>query len=180
MDELNDWVLTMQEDYSAGVNQLIADGIADPERVCIYGEGEEAYTALMSTVLSADLFECAIAVDPLTDLKRLLNWARFASELSLLSYNSPLVRNYDHYSQDDLERLSPVTRAAEVNATVLLAGYDTDNHGPSMAAALRRAQKPVEVVSFQGDYKEPADSRQENAILTYTAIERFLAEQIGP
>ena len=61
MDELNDWVLTMQEDYSAGVNQLIADGIADPERVCIYGEGEEAYTALMSTVLSADLFECAIS-----------------------------------------------------------------------------------------------------------------------
>ena len=180
MDELNDWVLSRQEDYAAGVNLLIDQGIVDPARVCIFGDGEEAYTALMATILSADLFKCAIATEPITDLKRLVTWARFASQLSLLSYNSPLIRNYDHYAQEDLERLSPLTRAADIGADVLILGYDDDDHGAAMDAALDRAQKPVEFVAFTGNFTDPAEARQENSINSFEAIERYLAGQIDP
>lgn len=179
MGELNDWVLSMGEDYAAGVETLVADGIADPGRICIYGAGDGAYTALMSAILSAGTYRCAIGVNPLTDLQRLVEWARFASDFSRTSYTSPLVRNFDEYAEEDIERLSPLARAAEMDANVLLVGFERDSQVPAMEAALTRAHRPVEFVAFEGDPNEVAAAREENAILTYRAVESFLAEQFA-
>jgi len=179
MDELGEWILDVQEDINAGIDDLASRGIVDSARVCIAGEDEEAYTALISTVYSSDAYRCAISIDGMTDLQRIVRWARYFNDNPVNSYNSALIRNYDLYAQEDLARFSPIHHAAEVNATFLLIGNNMDDHTESMVAALRRAGKQVQYVETRYNGDEPALYREENRLNTYRALESFLAAQIG-
>ena len=98
----------------------------------------------------------------------------------MLSYDSALARYYHRFDRDDIERFSPVARAEDVGASVLLLGYDRGAQAPGMAASLRRAGKPVQYVEFIDNAYRPASDRVENALLEYSTIERYLREQIGP
>jgi dipeptidyl aminopeptidase/acylaminoacyl peptidase len=183
-DELADWVRMIQEDYTAGVNDLTTNGIVDPARVCIHGKGLDGYTALISTVYSSDRFACAISVNGITDLQRHIDWARhlngFSGGRHMLSYDSALVRYHHRFDRDDIESFSPVARAADVGASVLLLGYDRGSQAPGMAVSLRREGKPVEYVEFIDNAIQPAEDREQNVLLEYSTIERYLREQIGP
>lgn len=54
------WGLTMQDDITDGVNWLIAEGIADPEKVAIYGGSYGGYATLAGITFTPDLYICAI------------------------------------------------------------------------------------------------------------------------
>jgi dipeptidyl aminopeptidase/acylaminoacyl peptidase len=179
MDELGEWILDVQEDINAGIGDLAARGIVDFGRVCIAGEDEEAYTALISTVYSSDVYRCAISVNGMTDLQRIVRWARYFNDNPVNSYNSALIRNYDHYAQEDLVRFSPIHHAAEVQASHLLIGDNMDDHTESMLAALRSVGKQVQYVETRYNGDEPALYRQENQSVRYGAIETFLAAELG-
>ena len=48
-----EWGLKMQDDVTDGVKKLIADGIADPKRICIVGASYGGYAALAGAVRDA-------------------------------------------------------------------------------------------------------------------------------
>ncbi|MFT6148634.1 MAG: dipeptidyl aminopeptidase/acylaminoacyl peptidase, partial [Saprospiraceae bacterium] len=54
------WGLTMQDDITDGVNWLIEQGIADKEKVAIYGGSYGGYATLAGVTLTPDLYACAI------------------------------------------------------------------------------------------------------------------------
>ncbi|MGH1434464.1 MAG: S9 family peptidase [Lewinella sp.] len=54
------WGLTMQDDITDGVNWLIAEGIADPAKVAIYGGSYGGYATLAGITFTPDLYTCAI------------------------------------------------------------------------------------------------------------------------
>lgn len=54
------WGTTMQDDLTDGVRWAIGAGIADANRVCIYGGSYGGYAALMSPVREPDLYQCTI------------------------------------------------------------------------------------------------------------------------
>jgi dipeptidyl aminopeptidase/acylaminoacyl peptidase len=54
------WGTAMQDDLTDSVRWAIAQGIADPARVCIYGASYGGYAALMSVVREPDLYRCSI------------------------------------------------------------------------------------------------------------------------
>lgn len=54
------WGTTMQDDLTDGVRWAIGAGIADPDRICIYGGSYGGYAALMSPVREPDLYRCTI------------------------------------------------------------------------------------------------------------------------
>ncbi|HEX4861833.1 MAG TPA: prolyl oligopeptidase family serine peptidase, partial [Rhizomicrobium sp.] len=54
------WGRKMQEDISDGVKKLIADGIADPKRICIVGASYGGYAALAGATFTPDLYACAV------------------------------------------------------------------------------------------------------------------------
>ena len=54
------WGRSMQDDITDGVNWLIAEGIADPDRVAIYGGSYGGYAALAGVTFTPDLYACAI------------------------------------------------------------------------------------------------------------------------
>src|SRR6185503_59798 len=71
---LQQWGLKMQDDITDGVKQMIADGIADPKRVCIVGASYGGYAALAGATLSPDLYACAASFAGISDLRRMLSW----------------------------------------------------------------------------------------------------------
>ena len=50
--------------WAHSVRWAVAQGIADPARVCIYGASYGGYAALQSQVLDPDLYKAVIAVAP--------------------------------------------------------------------------------------------------------------------
>lgn len=62
------WGVAMQDDLADGVRWAIAQGIADPRRVCIVGAGYGGYAALMGLAKDGDLYRCGVAWSAVTDL----------------------------------------------------------------------------------------------------------------
>jgi dipeptidyl aminopeptidase/acylaminoacyl peptidase len=50
----------MQDDITDGVKWLIAEGIADPQRIGIYGASYGGYAALAGISFTPDLYACAV------------------------------------------------------------------------------------------------------------------------
>lgn len=55
-----EWGKTMQDDITDGVKWLVEQGIADPERIAIYGGSYGGYATLAGVAFTPDLYTCAI------------------------------------------------------------------------------------------------------------------------
>ena len=62
------WGLEMQDDLEDGVLWAAGAGIADIDRVCIYGASYGGYAALMGVVKTPDRYQCAIGYVGVYDL----------------------------------------------------------------------------------------------------------------
>lgn len=54
------WGKTMQDDITDGVNWLIDQGIADPDRIAIYGASYGGYATLAGLAFTPDLYTCGV------------------------------------------------------------------------------------------------------------------------
>jgi dipeptidyl aminopeptidase/acylaminoacyl peptidase len=54
------WGTTMQDDLTDSVRWAISQGLADPNRICIYGASYGGYAALMSVEREPDLYKCTV------------------------------------------------------------------------------------------------------------------------
>ena len=69
------WGRAMQDDLTDGVQWAIAQGIADPARVAIYGASYGGYASLAGAMLTPDLYACAVNYVGAADLE-LTFWRR--------------------------------------------------------------------------------------------------------
>jgi dipeptidyl aminopeptidase/acylaminoacyl peptidase len=173
-----EWGRAMQDDVTDGVRRLIAEGIADPGRICIVGASYGGYAALMGAVRTPDLYLCAASIEGVTDLKR------FLSDMRNYKFHEIRVpRIVDPGLIDNIAGVSPVEQAAQIKVPVLLVHGDQDaivplSHSTDMAKALRRARKPVELVVLKG-----GDHQLSTARVRTEALERlgmFLRRALGP
>ena len=64
------WGLKMQEDVMDGLDWLVAEGIADPNRICMVGSSYGGYMALVSSFKSVGRIRCAVSLAGMSDLTR--------------------------------------------------------------------------------------------------------------
>jgi dipeptidyl aminopeptidase/acylaminoacyl peptidase len=174
-----EWGRKVQYDVQDGVKKLIADGIADPKRICIVGASYGGYMALAGASFSPDLYACAISYAGPSDYSRML--------YRLTSFESEGVSIWKRRIGADvdgsmLDRVSPANYAAQVKIPVLLLHSEKDTTVPIVQSeiemkALKGAGKQVEFVALPGDdhYLEFADTR----IALLKKVEAFLAAHIG-
>jgi dipeptidyl aminopeptidase/acylaminoacyl peptidase len=174
-----EWAGKVQYDVQDGVKKLIADGVADPKRICIVGGSYGGYLALAGATFSPDLYACAISYAGPSDLDRAL--------YRLTSFDSEDVSIWKRRIGADvdssmLDRVSPANYADRVKIPVLLLHSEKDTTVPIMQSeieekALQRAGKQVEFDILPGDdhYLEFADTRVE----LLRKVEAFLAAHIG-
>lgn len=66
-----EWGGKMQDDVSDGVRWAIGQGIADPDRVCIFGGSYGGYAAAMGLIRTPELYRCGVVYVGVTDLLQL-------------------------------------------------------------------------------------------------------------
>ncbi len=67
-----EWGLKMQDDVTDAANWMVAQGIANPQRICILGWSYGGYAALTATIKTPDLFKCSISINGISDLSMLM------------------------------------------------------------------------------------------------------------
>jgi dipeptidyl aminopeptidase/acylaminoacyl peptidase len=177
------WGRKMQDDITDGVKKLIADGVADPKRICIVGASYGGYAALAGATFTPDLYACAVSYAGVADLPAMLGTdLRGSSDNSALAaYDRKHIG--DRYSDEKmLQDASPALHADQVKVPVLLLHSTNDltvsvDQSKEEAAALQKYGRPVRFIELPGDdhYLKVQDARL--AVLRET--EAFLAQNIG-
>lgn len=177
-----EWGAKMQDDITDGLNALVTAGYADPDRVCIVGASYGGYAALAGAVFTPELYQCVIAIAPVSDLNRMLTDEKrdHGRDHWVVSYWEDIMAEGDA-RRKKLRAISPVHFAAQVQAPVLLLHGDDDTVVPykqstRMRSALRDADKQVELVKLKGEdhWLSVADTR----IQTLKEMDRFIAEHL--
>ncbi|MEN1928392.1 prolyl oligopeptidase family serine peptidase [Luteimonas sp. MJ250] len=172
------WGTRIQDDLIDGVRWAIAQGHADPQRVCAYGASFGAYSAMMTAIRAPELIKCVAGLAGLYDLKVFAGKSDVASRASGRRYISRVIGDSD----ETLRANSPVALAAQVKAPVFMAHGEIDERTPySQALAMKRALEAAgaspEWMSVpregHGFYKD------ENNIAFYRRLEAFLERHIG-
>lgn len=171
-----EWGGKMQDDISDGVRWLIREGIADPDRICIVGASYGGYAALMGLAETPDLYECGIAIAPVTDIKEMMKEAKEGGYDDFYKYS--VVENL---KKKDLKRISPVKLAKQIEDPVLLihGSYDTNvpiEHSEKMAKALKKAKADYDFIVI--DEAGHSFIEPEDRITWFKAMEDFLAKNL--
>ena len=181
----HEWGLKMQDDITDGVKKLIADGIADPKRICIVGASYGGYAAEAGATFSPDLYACAVSWAGVSDLSELiLTGMRGPTDFDSKAYSA--LTEQIGSNANDYERLiatSPDHHADQVKCPILLMHGEADttvriDQSEMENKALLKAGKTVEFIRFTGGedhYMNVADTR----IRMLKETERFLAKYIG-
>jgi len=178
------WGGTMQDDVTDGVRWAVSQGIADPQRVCIYGASYGGYATMMGLAKDPDLYKCGINYVGVTDLDLFTSatWSDFAYSPFLQNESKTMFGDPDA-DKALLNSHSPVLLASSIKAPVFMAYGASDvrvvpEHGWRMKSALERAgQKPQWMIA-EGEGHGYRDIN--NQVMFYGAMEKFLDKYIGP
>jgi dipeptidyl aminopeptidase/acylaminoacyl peptidase len=172
----------MQSDVDDGVNYLVEEGLADPERVCIVGASYGGYAALAAGAFSPSMYRCVVAIAPVSDLHRMMRRERsdHGRDHWVLDYWERL-QGADLSQKDTLKSLSPAFHADAFTAPVLLLHGKKDTVVPIeqskiMNKALKKAGKDVTFIQLKGEdhWLSQPDTRLE----TLRAIAAFIDEHL--
>lgn len=175
----------MQDDVTDGVQAMIEAGIVDADRVCIVGWSYGGYAALAGASFTPELYDCAVAIAPVSNLPSFISYVRqrYGRDHWSYEYWSELMQgDADLDGNDALRALSPIHHAENIQIPVLLLHGENDNvvdanQSSGMARALRRAGGDVEYIELdEGDHSLDDVTMQ---ITLLRALETFLAEHIG-
>ena len=173
------WGTTMQDDLTDSVKWAIAQGIADPDRVCIYGASYGGYAALMSVVREPDLYRCTVGYVGVYDLDA-------QRDADFMGHESG--RNYlkDVYPPTAAERMaqSPAYGVERIKVPILLVHGEKDVRVPIknmnfLVSQMDKVGKKPELVVVEP--KEGHGFRDvENNVNLYTKMLAFFDKYIGP
>ena len=170
------WGLKMQDDLTDATKWAIAQGIAAPDRICLYGASYGAYASLMGVAKEPSLYRCAVGYVGVYDLDKVVREDSADSNFGK-QYTSQWIGR-----SGQLAATSPNRLAAQVKVPVFLAAGGEDRiapveHTELMAAALRKAGVPVETLYFRNESHGfyALEHRREY----YTKLLDFLARHLG-
>ncbi|MBB6520322.1 dienelactone hydrolase [Pseudoteredinibacter isoporae] len=118
------WGKLIEDDIESAVREVIAQGLVDGDKVCIYGSSYGGYSALMSAIRSPNLFKCAASYVGVTDISLMYNNDVHNSS-SILSWRKDYVGD-PKTQQQELMRYSPVYQAERLRVPVFLAQGEKD------------------------------------------------------
>ncbi len=172
----------MQHDITDGVLYLIEQGIADPERIGIYGGSYGGYATLAGLAFTPDVYAAGVSFVGPSNIITLIN--------SFPAYWTPLIKMWtlrvgDPDDPEDRQRLieqSPLFSAHEIKAPLLVVQGANDprvtqHESDQIVVAMRDLGRPVEYIVAPDEGHGFAG--RENRLAFIAALERFFAEHLG-
>ena len=172
------WVV-MQEDVEDGTRWLFEKGYADPKRTCIAGWSYGGYAALMGAGKNPDLYNCAISMAGLTDIKAFMN------DQKGYRFGRQSVKNFignGFADADDVKANSPTKIAADMKVPLFLAHgeWDQQVHFKQynmMKSALKKSDAKVTYMAFKDE--DHYLSNEQNRIKFFKGLDKFLTDVNG-
>ncbi|MCX6955766.1 MAG: S9 family peptidase [Verrucomicrobia bacterium] len=175
------WGLEMQNDLTDAVKWVIAQGIADPERVVISGASYGGYATMAGLTFTPELYCAGINYVGVTNLST--QWGKYKGTDDQLSQVHELFGDMDKAA--DRKRAydtSPCNFADRIRVPVLMAYGKNDprvniDQGYDMESALKKAGKTYEMV-IEGD-EGHGFRKEEKRIAFFTKVDEFLNRYVG-
>ena len=171
-----EWGRKMQDDVTDATRWAIAQGIADPKRICIHGASYGAYAALMGAAREPDLYRCASGYVGIYEPALMHERGDIQERKSGETYLREWVGD-----PAKLGEVSVVALAARIKVPVLIAAGGEDERAPilhskKMEKALKQAGGRVETRYYdtEGHGFYTLKHRQEY----YTQLLAFLARNL--
>ncbi len=168
------WGQNMQNDVTDGVQYLIKEGIADSQRVAIYGGSYGGYCTLAGVTLTPDLYCCAVDYVGVSNLFTFLKtippyWKPY------LEMMYAMVGNPETDSVM-LHNASPVFHVDKIKCPMLIAQGKMDprvnvNESEQIVAALKTKNIPYEYILKENEGH--GFHNEENRFEFYGAMEKF-------
>ena len=176
----HEWGRNMHNDLVDGVNWAIQAGIADQQKIAIFGGSYGGYAALVGATFTPDLFCCAVDIVGPSNLLTLVRsfppyWAAF------MGVWHKRVGNPDT-EEEFLKSRSPLFKVDQIKIPLLIGQGAND---PRVKQA--ESEQIVEAMKSKGiDYEYmlfPDEghgfAKPENRLKFYAAAEKFLAQYLG-
>ncbi|MFL5627027.1 MAG: S9 family peptidase [Ktedonobacteraceae bacterium] len=175
-----EWGGKMHDDLVDAVHWAIAQGIADPQKIAIYGGSYGGYAALVGATFTPDLFCCAVDVVGPSNLITLLRsfppyWSTFMASF----YKR--VGNPDT-DEEFLKSRSPLFKVDQIKIPMLIAQGANDPRvkqaeSEQIVEAMKKRDIDYEYMLFPDEGHGFA--KPENRLKFYAAAEKFLAKHLG-
>jgi dipeptidyl aminopeptidase/acylaminoacyl peptidase len=172
------WGAEMQDDITDTVRYAIAEGIADPERICIYGASYGGYSAMAGAYRDPELYKCAVGYVGVYDLPMMFKKGDIPDRDAGVNYLKEALGT----DGDDLRARSPSHNADKIKAATILIHGKLDERAPyahavAMRRALTEAGNPPEwlIENREGHGFRGHDNR----VAMYTKLLAFFDEHIG-
>ncbi|PKP53969.1 MAG: S9 family peptidase [Bacteroidetes bacterium HGW-Bacteroidetes-1] len=173
------WGLTMQNDITDGVYWLIEQGIADPDRIAIYGASYGGYATLQGLVVTPTLYAAGV------DYVGVSNLFTFMQTIPpywkpLLDMMYEMVGNPEN-DKVQFEATSPAMNAHRIMAPLFVAQGAKDprvNIAESDQIVEAMRERGIEVEYMVKDNEGHGFRNEENRFDFYRAMEKFLAKHL--
>lgn len=172
------WGTTMINDMTDGVQHLIKEGIADQDRVCVYGASYGGYAAVQSGVREPDLYQCIVGFVGVYDLNLMYEQGDIQQARAGRNYLDQVLPS----AEEGREAQSPVYNVDKLKAPVFIIQGGADVRVPEAHAfALRDALKERDH-PYEWMYKEAEGHgfyKPENNVERWQKMLAFFDKYIG-
>jgi dipeptidyl aminopeptidase/acylaminoacyl peptidase len=175
----------MQDDLTDSVQWAIDQGIADPERICIYGGSYGGYATLMGVVKTPDLYQCGVGYVGVYDLV----WFREGdgSDFSM-GQGAQARRNFERFMSSAVGenaeslRVSPVHHVDKIKADLFIVHGAADVRVPIGHA--ERLREALDGIGKEYDWMVKEKEGHgfydvDNRVDLYTSMLAFFDRHIG-
>ncbi|WP_214000254.1 prolyl oligopeptidase family serine peptidase [Arsukibacterium sp.] len=173
------WGHAMQDDVTDGTLWAIEQGIADKERICIYGGSYGGYAALWGVIKEPDLYKCSVGYVGVYDMP--LFFKGDGSDASRSGSIEQYISSHVGVGDDYMRSISPVHHVDKIKAELFIVHGSRDVrvpivHANNLKKALDEIGKPYEwLVKEDGHGFFKVDHRVE----LYSKMAEFFDKHIG-
>ena len=176
------WGDLMQDDITWGVKHLIAQGIADPNRVGILGGSYGGYATLAGVTFTPDLYKAAVAIVAPSNLNTLLASIPPYWEAGRKIFHLRMGDPTTPEGKAQLERQSPLNHVEKIKTPLMVVQGANDPRvkkpeADQIVVAMRDKGIPVEYICAPDEGH--GFSRPVNNMAYLAAAEKFLAKRLG-
>ncbi len=171
------WGREMQDDVTDATLWAIEKGIADKNRICIYGGSYGGYASLQGVVREPDLYKCALGYVGVYDLGEMFD----SGDIPKRKSGKIFLKHVLGTDENVWNANSPAYNVNKIKADLFIAHGEGDVRVPmeqydSLIGALKKAGKPVKTMVRDEGH---GYVQEENKYDFYTEMEKFFEKNIG-
>jgi dipeptidyl aminopeptidase/acylaminoacyl peptidase len=178
----NQWGDKMQDDITWGVKHIVAQGIADPKRIGIFGGSYGGYATLAGVTFTPDLYAAAVPYVAPSNIITLMESFPAYWEAGKKIWHTRTGDPTTPEGRKQLERQSPLTHAQKIQTPMLVVHGANDPRvkkaeSDRIVISLRDRGFPVEYIVAPDEGHGFA--RPVNNSSMYAAMEKFFAKHLS-